>query len=282
MLRIGVALLALLFQSQRPLPDSQAFVAEFRKSLHTDDLLLSSYTFTEKRTRVTLDSNGRPKNTEVNVFEVFPGSCERPEYRRQIVKNGSRVSEKDLARQDRDYKKQVESGAPSQTKTRGVWRRRDNCDAKATDQKVINDVFGVYDIRVLGRESVGGEPTVLVSFKPRAGYKPQTEQGEMLQHVSGRAWVSEDDYQLARVEADVFDDLSLSRLAKLRKGTRVTAERRKFNDEVWLPARAEVSLVARLLVRGFNIKETIEYSGHKKFTVDTILSFEEEKNEGLK
>src|SRR5213593_3923036 len=53
---------------------------DFRCIFITDRHLLSQYTYTEKQTLMQLDSKGAPKTTEVNVFEVFPGSPERVGY----------------------------------------------------------------------------------------------------------------------------------------------------------------------------------------------------------
>ena len=89
MLRVGLLLFTLAVQDEpKPLPELQTFLADFRRSLHTDESLLSDYTYTEKETSIQLDSNRKPKKTDVNVYQVIPGNCERPEYRRQIVKNG--------------------------------------------------------------------------------------------------------------------------------------------------------------------------------------------------
>ena len=99
-----------------------------------------------------------------------------------------------------------------------------------------------------------------------------------MKHVAGRALVGENDHQLARLDAEVVDTISigLGMLAKLQKGTRILAERTKFNDEVWLPARTEVFVDARIfLLKGFNVQEIVAYTDHKKFSVDTILSFQE-------
>jgi hypothetical protein len=63
-------------------------------------------------------------------------------------------------------------------------------------------------------------------------------------------------------------------LAKLQKGARITNERKKFNDEVWLPVKVEVSVDVRLmLVKGLRIRQVLEFSDHKKYSVDTILKF---------
>jgi len=77
----------------------------------------------------------------------------------------------------------------------------------------------------------------------------------------------------------VIDKVSLGfgLLAKLHKGARVYAERRKINDEVWLPAKTEVSVRGRIfLVKGINMREIVEYSDYMKFTVDTNLEYPKE------
>ena len=104
-----------------------------------------------------------------------------------------------------------------------------------------------------------------------------------MQHIAGRAWISEVDHQIARVEMEVMDPISLGLgiLAKVNRGTSIKGERRKFNEEIWLPVRTEVTLNARLmLLKGFNIRQVIEYSDHKKYSVDTILKFPDVENPG--
>ena len=39
----------------------------------------------------------------------------------------------------------------------------------------------------------------------------------------------------------------------------------------------EITLNARLLFKGFNIQQTVEYSDHKKYSVDTILKFPDQE-----
>jgi len=59
LLHVAIVFLLLLGQVDRkPLPEVQRFVAEFRKTLRTDDNLLSQYSYTEKQTSQELDSQG--------------------------------------------------------------------------------------------------------------------------------------------------------------------------------------------------------------------------------
>src|SRR5262249_46930065 len=151
-----------------------------------------------------------------------------------------------------EHQKQIASGGPPRRRGGPPFgRRARNCDDSLKDeQKILDDLFGLYDIRIVGREPIHEHPALLVSFKPRPNYKPQTRQGGIMKHVAGRAWVSEEDHQLVRLDAEVFETVAIGFgvLAKLQKGTHIVSERRKFNDEVWLPARTELSLGARVLM----------------------------------
>jgi hypothetical protein len=276
---IGIYLLAavLFVQDQtKPLPDLKPFLAEVRKTLRPDRELLSNYTYTEKRTRIDLDSDGKPKNTEVNVFQVFPGKAGRPGYQRQIVKDGKPVSDEELKKADQEREKQLAEIQRKIAARTPEQNQKSRAERDRKDAETLDDVFGGYEFQILGREEISGKPVIVVQFKPRPGYNPKTSDGKNMQHLAGRAWISEEDHQLARVEMEVIDTISLGFgiLARLQKGATLKAERQKFNDEIWLPMRTEVTLKARFLVlKGFNLRQITEYSEHKKYSVDTILKF---------
>src|SRR5215831_4421725 len=261
----------------KPLPELKPFLAEVRKTLHTDRLLLSQYTYTEKRTSMQLDSNQKPKKTVINTFEVFPGSSERVGYRRQIVKDGKPLSAEELKKEDQDVQKRIEEAEKRRKQITPAERERKQAERMRRENQIIDDVFGIYDIQMTGREVIAGRQTILLKFQPAGtSYKPRTSEGKNMQHVAGKAWIDEQDHQVARVELEVIDPISigLGILAKLQKGASIVSERRKFNDEIWLPVKTDVTLNARvLLLKGFNIRQIDEYSDHKKYSVDTKLSF---------
>lgn len=236
----------LLIQADsNPLPELKQFLADFRKTLHTDDVLLSEYTYTETRTHTQLESDGTPGKKGTEVYQITRGP-DGAIYRQLVSKNDVPVS----------------PGKPQ-----GVQRTQ----AK-DEQKIIDDVFAGYDMHIVGREDFDGRPAIRIRFTPRARYSPQTPFGKIMQHVAGEAWVDEADQQLARIEAEVIDPVSIGFgfIAKLQKGAMIHAERRKINNQAWLPFKAEVSLRARiLLLKGLHIRETLEYSDYKKFTVET-------------
>jgi hypothetical protein len=276
MLLIGLLLVSLLGQDDaRPLPELNDFVAEFRKTLHTNNLLLSQYTFTEKETHIELDSSSKPKKTEVKVYQILRGPDPQDEYRRLLSKNGVPVDPKELEKQDRENQKEMDEKERKRKKSpEEVQKKR--AEQEREDDKIIDDMFALYDGKILGREKIGGHSTIRLSFKARPGYKPKTREGKIMQKIAGEAWVSEDDHELVRIDAEAIDTISvgLGLLGKLNKGSRISAERLKVNDEIWLPSRVEVFVNARvLMLKGFNFREIVEYSDHKKFNVETILSF---------
>lgn len=278
---LSTCLLAVLLFVQdqpKPLPDLKPFLAELRKNLHTDGLLLSQYTYTEKRTLIHLDSKQKAQKTEVNVFEVIPGSPDRVGYRRQIVKDGKPLSEAELKKEDQEFQKRAQKISQRSPAERAKAR----ADRLRHEEMVLDDVFAIYKAEIVGREDLNGRPVIQVKFTPQTGFKPKTDEGQRMLHVAGRAWVSEEDHQIARVELNVIDPISIGFgiLAKLQTGSSITADRQKFNDEIWLPTRNEITLNARLLLlKGFNLRLITEYSEHKKFSVDTILKFPELEKE---
>ena len=60
----------------------------------------------------------------------------------------------------------------------------------------------------------------------------------------------------------------LGLLARIHKGTVATFERRKVNNDVWLPAKVTWTASGRvLLVRRLRLRGISEFSDYKKFTV---------------
>jgi hypothetical protein len=247
-------------EEPKALPELNFLLAEVRKTLHPDDVLLSQYTYTEKLTDTEIGSDGKPKKTDVDVYQVTRETGSGQVYRRLVSRNGEAVN----------------SAKPE--KVRGARRR-----SAREEDRILDDVFAGYDIQILDREDVDKRSAIRLTFRPRPNYKPKTLEGRLLHCLAGEAWVNASDYAVTRVDAEMVNTFSIGfgLLAKLQKGARIHVERHKINDEVWLPANIEVSLTARLLVlKEFNRRQIVEYSDYKKFNVETIIQFPDaEKSE---
>ena len=269
---------ALHQEHDKPLPEQTSFMEEVRKNLHGPDKLLSRYTYTEKETEITLDSKGKIKKTETNLYHMFHGAEEWQTYERRISKNGVPLTQKELEEQDRKEKERVDK----ETRKRASWseakRQQEKAKTEREERESADDIFATFEYQLVRREMINGVSTILVNFKPKKNYKPKTGDAKELQHVAGRFWIAEDDHEFVKLDAEVIDQIKIGAglLAKLQKGSTLGIELRKINDEIWLPVKFEMSLNGRLLLlKGLNMRIIVEFSEHKKFNVDTILDFRE-------
>jgi hypothetical protein len=274
---LALALLGTIVAQERPLPDYQTFAVQVKKHLATDEARQSGYTFLERRIEQKLDASGQTKDEAVKVFEVYPGLPGEERYRRLIEEDGKPVPPDKLAQSDRDRQKDVEayarklSSGPERKKATLALEKERSRYAAAVD-----DIFRVYDVRMVRRESIGGHDTILATLTPKVDAKPQTDDGNIMRHFKARAWISESDYELVRAEIEAIDTLSfgLGLLARVHKGTVATYQRRKVNNEVWLPERVTWTASAKvLLLKSLRLRGVSEFSNYRKFTVDTATTY---------
>jgi hypothetical protein len=257
----------------RPLPELGLFLEDVRRNLHSDETLLDQYTFTEKHTERQLDARGSVKKVTTETYEVYPSLEPGHTYRRLVEKDGHSLTSQELAEEDRKHEKKV--GDPDDPATEQKQaEKRDR--ARRKEASAIAQLFQVYDIGISGREVLDGRPSIVLTFRPRAGTDPDGRAGKILKKFSGRAWIDEKDRQLVRVDAELVDTLSfgLGVLARLHKGSRASIVRRKINDEIWLPSAARFTGSARLLVfKALRLDALSEYSDYRKFQVATSSDF---------
>jgi hypothetical protein len=274
---IALMLVAAAFAQERPLPDFDTFAAQVRTHLATDEERQSGYMFEERRTEQKVDGDGRVTSETAKVFEVYPGLPGEPRYRRLIEEDGRRLVPDKLARQDRERQEEVESYAKAQaSEPQRQKAAREQEKMRRRYNAAIDDLFRIYDIRMIRREPIDGHTAILATLDPKDSVKPQTDDGKIMRNFKARAWVSESDYELVRIEIEAIRDLSfgMGLLARVHKGTTATFERRKVNGEVWLPAKVTWTASGRLLlVRRLRLRGISEFSSYKKFTVDTSTTY---------
>lgn len=281
---IAAAVMALTVSASsqdRPLPAPEPFLKEVRARLETDSSRQSGYSYLEKRHRSSIDGKGRRHAKPVTVLESYPGlPGEDERWERIVERDGKKVPEAELRQADEERRKKAERiartlSAPTPADKARI--EREQADARRERARMVDDVFVVYDIAMVGRERLEGHETIAFTLRPRPESKPRTREGRMLKSFSGRAWISESDFELARLDVEAIDTVSIGfgLLARLHKGTTASFTRRKVNGEAWLPARAEYVFSARvLLLKQWREGGLFEFSNYRKFTVDTSTAIE--------
>ena len=266
-----------LAAQDQPLPDLDVLVAKARAHVRSDRDLLSQYTYLERRADIHLSALAKVATGPLKVYQVYPGADGIQTYRRLIEVDGMPVPQIELDKQDRDRRREVldalarrEHESPRDREKRLARREK----LRADEQQAIDELFQLYTFAIVGRESIDGHPAIAVDFVPKPNIVPRTDEGKLMKKVKGRVWVSEADYEVARVQAEMLDDVSvMGFLGKLYKGTTASFERRKVNNEIWLPARARFDGSGRALIRKFRIDTVVEYSDYRKFSVETDTTF---------
>lgn len=261
---------------ERPLPELQPFMALTRTRLQTDNERQRSYIYVETQRERKLDGAGRTRSESVKVVESYPplpGEDER--WERVLEEGGRRKTEAELARQDAARQKTAEALAKRlSSQAPGDRARLTRSYEKARKEALdrINDIFVVYDMAMTGRERIEGHDTIALTLEPRANSRPVTSEGRWMQYFRCRAWVSESDHELVKLNVEAVRDANIGFgvLARMNKGTVMTFSRRFINGEVWLPQRVDYTIKARvLMLKRYLQGGTIEFSNYRKFTVDT-------------
>jgi hypothetical protein len=266
-----------LVAQDRPLPDPAVLSARVRANVRSDRELQSHYTYLERRADIQVSKLGKVSTGPSKLYQVYPGAEEIKTYRRLIEVDGKPVSKAELDEQDRERRREVldEAARRAHESPRDREKRLARREqARRDEQQVIDDLFQIYSFTIVGRQSIDGHSAIAVDFVPKANVVPRTDEGQLMKKIKGRVWVSEDDYQVARVQAEMLDDISvLGFLGKLYKGTTASFQRRKVNNEIWLPFEARFDGTGRALIRKFRVGTVIQYSNYQRFSVETDTTF---------
>jgi len=265
----------------RPLPQLEPFLKEVREHLQPDSTLQNNYTYVETRRELKLDKHGSATGVSEKVFENYPGFPGEPRWERLIAEDGMPVPPRKLEEVDRHRQEKAVSYArrlqehPEQEQARLL---REQKEAQQHTSEAVDDLFRIYEIRMLGREMVDGHDTIAFSLTPRPDAKPRTREGRDMRHFAATAWVSESEFEVVRVNVvaihTVKMGLGVGLFARLHEGAKLSFVRRKINGEIWLPARSIYEGSARLgLIRIVRERGESEFTNYRKFSVATQSSF---------
>jgi hypothetical protein len=258
-----------------PLPDVATLAREVRARLEPDSVLLGQYTYKERRRDVKVSKLGRLHLGPWREFEVYPSTEPGATYKRLVTVDGAPLPPDVLARRDAEHRQrvldrqaQLSAETPAQRSKRLATRAKEQRE----EREAVDDLFRIYEFRVIRREMRAGRPTLLVSLAPKPGVKPRTDAGKYLERMQGYVWIDEADRQLVGGEMTVIRDITfgLGLLARLHTGSEVHFRRALVNGEIWLPAEATFKTAGRtLLFRKFDLQTTTYYSDYRKFDVST-------------
>lgn len=189
----------------------------------------------------TFNGDGELLETETTIHQRYP--LEGELYQELIERDGEPL-DADGQRAERERREDF---------IREARKRADDDDPIETNderQIQIAELTQRFEASVTGVETVGGEPCWVLSFVPRAGKLPEkTRLDRMLNRSSGKAYVTQGDYGVMRIEFRIQKPTRyLWGLATLRHAAGYM-EFERVAPDVWLPKRYDVFIDLRVVFR---------------------------------
>jgi hypothetical protein len=116
-----------------------------------------------------------------------------------------------------------------------------------------------------GKETRGDRTLLRYTMTPRKDYRPTSRMTTLFTKVRGTLWIDEQTSQLAKIEGQVTDDISLALfLARVNKGSHFMQERYEIAPGVWEPTFEQYDFDGRKYFTSFSIHERTFYAGYKR------------------
>jgi hypothetical protein len=254
-------------QAGAPLPDRDAFLEEVRARLRSDQAILRQYMYKRHVVERDRDGDGRVTETRSRTYEMRPLPDDPDGVRWIVARDGEPRPPAELAREEAEYERRLALALQPETERQRRRRLAREAERRRDDEAAVADVTRLFAVELVGREHVAGMPAIVVTFTPRPEVEPATRAGRFLKNVSGRAWFSETEFELLRVESEVFETFTYGWgiLARIHKGAQAVIERQRLPDGTYLPKQYAFSGRGRvLLVRGVQRDVTITLSDFRK------------------
>ncbi len=135
---------------------------------------------------------------------------------------------------------------------------------KKEKNELIDATHNAFLFSFVGRESRGDRTLSKYKLEHNPAFKPTSRFTAIFPKVSGFVWVDEVCGELARIEGDVTEDISVGLfLGKIYKGSHFMQERYEFLPGLWLISFSQYDFDGRKLFSGFSIHERAFYSNYR-------------------
>ena len=202
-----------------------------------------------------------PKPAEVKAWRVFPAGVAND--RIPLSAEGKPISAESYGAELQKLEKLL------------VWAMQqgpgqDEALAKlARKRKERNDLIeathAAFIFTLAGHEMRGDRSLAKYSMVPNPKYKPTSRNAALFTRVSGFIWIDEESAELAKVEGEVSQDISLSLfLAKIYKGSHFMQERYEMAPGIWLPTFQQYDFDGRKFLLPFSIHERTLYTNYRR------------------
>ncbi len=235
--------------------------------MEKSDAKRTSYTYHEVSEEHLVDGGGRPKEFHTEQKDILYLGERR--YEHLLSKDGKPLEGASAKREEQRIERAVAEAAKLSEAQRADLR------AKAERERHQNNEYwkyipAAYIITQVQDQIVGGRPAYVLSLRPKPGYNGKY--ASMLSKIKARLFVDKQNNMMTRVEAEFTEDVSVGFVfARISKGTHLSYELARINDEVWLPKEFDLQGSARFLFKSFRGEQKATFSGYRKYESDSRI-----------
>jgi hypothetical protein len=146
--------------------------------------------------------------------------------------------------------------------------QRDALEKYAKKKKDRNDLIdathSAFLFTLIASEPRRGRTLSKYKMDPNPAFKPTSRFTSIFPKVRGFVWVDEASGELARMECDVTEDISVGLfLGKIYKGSHFMQERYEFLPGLWLTSFSQYDFDGRKFFSSFSVHERTFYSNYR-------------------
>src|ERR1700675_3854165 len=205
--------------------------------------------------------NGENQSTEVKVSRVVPagtGAAHLPMGTdgKISTQNAYRV---ELKKIEKSVVWAAETGRTQRDAYEKIAKKR------REREELIGAARAAFLFTFMGSEQRDGHVLLKYRMDPNPAFKPNSRATSVYPRVRGTVWVDEATGEMARIEGEVTDDISLGLfLAKVYKGSRFMQERYEMVPGIWLPSFSQYDFDGRKFLSNFSLHERTFYSNYRR------------------
>jgi hypothetical protein len=259
----------ILFTSADPTAEEIIDLAIARSDAQYESLVDARFESDGLSSIQSLDSDGETTKTDQTRFRQYPlaGAL----FEEMVEKNGLPLGEKEFREEEkrkRDFIREVEERI-----SRGEHPQPES----EPGIRFNNEFVDRYQLKIEGVEMVRMHRCWVISFEPRAGDLPvRNRMDRALNQSTGKFWISQDDYGLARLEFSLGKPFKYwgGFLAVIRN-TDGRLDYKRVEPNVWVPSHFDLRLNLKIMmVKNIRRLISINWTNYRRAESLTTASSE--------
>jgi hypothetical protein len=218
---------------------------------------IRDFTYRQRQQDWQYDGSGKVKQTTIRTWEI--SFVEGSPYRRLVARNDQPLSAEEQKFEEDRMRYAIEQRRKESKSERdkrvGEWERR-----QKKQREPVLEIPDAFDFKLVREETVDGAPAYVIDGTPKPGYDPKSSGAAYLTKMKARFWIAKRDFQWLKMDAETMDTITFGGiLVRLAKGSTLTMEQGRVEDDLCLPRHFVIHASARIALIKV-VRTDVEYT----------------------